>query len=99
MELDIEQTLELIGNGFTREGAAMAVAESHGEGQAYVEALLAHPDVIAAEDDPLRHFKIEVVVKCRTAAQAERVMNERLFHDEDYGFFYRLTWGTPTVMD
>lgn len=49
-KLDIEQVLELIDNGFTREGAAMAVAESHGQGNEYVERLIAHPDVQDAEE-------------------------------------------------
>jgi hypothetical protein len=51
-DLDIEQVLDLIFNGFTREGACAAVAESHGHDPwgAYTEALLAHPDVQAADD-------------------------------------------------
>jgi hypothetical protein len=49
-ELDTEQVLELIENGFTREGAATAVAESHEQGQDYIDALLAHPDVQAARE-------------------------------------------------
>jgi len=48
--LDIEQVLDLRHNGFSREGAAMAVAESHGEGEEYVHALLAHPSVANTPD-------------------------------------------------
>lgn len=48
--LDTEQVLDLMHNGFTREGAAMAVAESHGEGEEYVQALLSHPAVVNTPD-------------------------------------------------
>lgn len=46
--LDTDQVLDLMFNGFTREGACMAVAESHGQGMEYAEALLA--------TDPVRDF-------------------------------------------
>lgn len=54
-ELDIAQVLELIDNGFTREGACVATAESHNCGpdaweHPYTLALLNHPDVLAADD-------------------------------------------------
>jgi hypothetical protein len=39
-EIDTDQVRDLVFNGFTREGAAIAVAESHGEDETYVEALL-----------------------------------------------------------
>lgn len=42
-ELDVDQVLELMMNGFTREGACIAVAESHNEGEEYVERLLNDP--------------------------------------------------------
>ena len=46
--LDVEQGLDLIFNGFTTEGAAIAVGESHGYSAEQVEslaaALLAHPE-------------------------------------------------------
>lgn len=45
-DLDIDQALELVFNGFTPEHAAAAVAESHGEPRdgEYAEALLAAID-------------------------------------------------------
>ena len=54
--LDTNQVLELMHNGFTREGACLAVVESHtGLQNAWAremfDALLNHPDVQAAEED------------------------------------------------
>lgn len=52
MDIDIDQVLELIDNGFTREGACWAVAESHGHGpdSAYANALLTDPTIAATPD-------------------------------------------------
>jgi len=54
--LDTNQVLDLMHNGFTREGACLAVVESHtGERNAWnhpmFDALLAHPDVQNAHDE------------------------------------------------
>ena len=37
-------------------------------------------------------FTFEVEVDAETREEAERVMSERLGHDEDYGFDYTLGW-------
>jgi hypothetical protein len=43
---------------------------------------------------PKFHWDIEV--ECDTEAQAEQVIAERLSHDEDYGFDYRIEYGHRT---
>lgn len=37
-------------------------------------------------------YTYEVTVDCDTEEQAEQVMDERLFHEEDYGFEYQLDY-------
>lgn len=44
-------------------------------------------------------FTTTVIVHCDTAAQAERVLNERTGHDEDYGFDYDIAYGRITPED
>lgn len=39
-------------------------------------------------------FQVMVTVDCETLEQAQQVAAERLSHDEDYGFEYRLDYGT-----
>jgi len=38
------------------------------------------------------HFAVEV--KAETLEQAIQVMSERIEHDEDYGFPYKVEWDT-----
>lgn len=38
----------------------------------------------------MRIFHATVVVVCDTPEQAETVLAERIYHDEDYGFDYTL---------
>lgn len=38
----------------------------------------------------MQTFKFVVSVECESLEQAEEVLAERLYHDEDYGFYYRL---------
>jgi hypothetical protein len=40
-------------------------------------------------------FVSTVTITADTAAQAATVLAERLHHDEDYGFEYRVTFDTP----
>lgn len=47
-DLDTAQVRDLVYNGFTREGAAQAVAESHGEGEDYADRL-----ILALRGEPL----------------------------------------------
>lgn len=37
-------------------------------------------------------FRFSTVIEADTHEQALQVMSERMEHDEDYGFFYRLFW-------
>ena len=37
-------------------------------------------------------YKFIVAVEAETLAQAQRVMQERIEYDEDYGFPYMLDW-------
>lgn len=54
-ELDVEQVLELMSNGFTREGAAASVTVSHNESHEYFEALLAQREIQDAYDGYTRN--------------------------------------------
>jgi hypothetical protein len=38
----------------------------------------------------INQYKFEVYVGAASKAQAQMVMDERMGHDEDYGFFYTL---------
>lgn len=40
-----------------------------------------------------RRFTTTVTIEAVTAAQAHRVLGERLLHDEDYGFDYSINYG------
>lgn len=51
-------------------------------------------DLITEEVEPVR-FIARVVVECESKDHAEMVLSERLGHDEDYGFEYRLDWFSP----
>lgn len=42
----------------------------------------------------MQTFYFAVEVKAENAEQAERVMRERIEHDEDYGFGYAVAWET-----
>lgn len=37
-------------------------------------------------------YRYVVTVECESSLDAERVIAERLAHDEDYGFDYSLDW-------
>lgn len=39
-------------------------------------------------------FRYVVVIECETKEQSEQVISERINHDEDYGFDYRV-WIRP----
>lgn len=42
----------------------------------------------------MKRFEVKVVVEAETKEQADRVMVERLTHDESYGFPYFIDWYT-----
>lgn len=39
-------------------------------------------------------YQYVVTVTCASRAQADRVMTERIMHDEDYGFPYEIAEGS-----
>lgn len=41
---------------------------------------------------PMPEFRFIVTVWCDNREQADRVMTERILHDEDYGFDYDIDW-------
>lgn len=46
--------------------------------------------IAARRAEAPRQYRYIVVVECETEAQATRVMAERIYHDEDYGFDYTI---------
>ena len=40
----------------------------------------------------MSEFRYVVTVQCDRREQADRVMTERILHDEDYGFVYGIDW-------
>lgn len=45
----------------------------------------------------MKEYRYVVTVMAETAEQAKQVMDERIMHDEDYGFEYEVTWIGPVV--
>ena len=43
-------------------------------------------------DPSLGVYRYVVTVTCGSREQADRVMTERILHDEDYGFTYEIDW-------
>lgn len=43
------------------------------------------------------NFTYTVVVEAETSEQADMVMAERIYHDEDYGFHYTINFETETT--
>lgn len=44
-------------------------------------------------------FEFTVAVECDTLQQAVKVMSERIYHDEDYGFDYTVDYESTTTTE
>lgn len=70
-------------------GPAALCHYCHGRGYSTHEI---DPPVCSHEEPDTAVYRYVVTVKCESSLDAERVIGERLAHDEDYGFDYSLDW-------